>query len=107
MEARERAKERLAIHEVLLAVAERGREVVEPVWNSSNDDEASRRMRELVDIPDGLSARLILDQQIRLLTKAQAGRAYCRSQASSSARRRSTRVMQAASSNDPDRSACR
>lgn len=70
MESRERAKERLAILEVLLAAAERRREVVEAVWNSSNDDEASRRLRELVDIPDGLSARLILDQQIRLLTKA-------------------------------------
>lgn len=70
MESRERAKERLAILEVLLAAAERRREVVEAVWNSSNDDEASRRLRELVDIQDGLSARLILDQQIRLLTKA-------------------------------------
>jgi DNA gyrase/topoisomerase IV subunit A len=69
MEARERAKERLAILEVLLAAAERRHEVVEAVWNSSNGEEASRRLGDLVDIPDGLSAQLILDLQIRLLTK--------------------------------------
>jgi DNA gyrase/topoisomerase IV subunit A len=69
MEARERAKERLAILGVLRAAAERRREIVEAVWDSSNDDEASLRLRELVDIPDGISAQLILDQQIRLFTK--------------------------------------
>jgi DNA gyrase subunit A len=69
MEAHDRAKERLAIHEVLLAAVERRHDVVEAVWNSSNDDEASTRLRDVVDIPDGLSAQPILDQQIRLLTK--------------------------------------
>jgi hypothetical protein len=69
MEARERAKKRLAIHEVLLAAAERRREVIEAVWDSANADEASLRLRKLVDIPDGLSAQLILDQQIGLFTK--------------------------------------
>jgi DNA gyrase/topoisomerase IV subunit A len=69
MEARERAKQRLAILEVLLAAAERRREVVEAVWDSSNDDEASLRLRQLVDIPDGLSAQLILDRQLGLFTK--------------------------------------
>ena len=68
MEARERATERLAILEVLLAAAERRHEVVEAVWNSANDDEASLRLRDLVDIPDGLSAQPILDQQIGLFT---------------------------------------
>jgi DNA gyrase/topoisomerase IV subunit A len=69
MDARDRARERLAIHEVLLAAGERRREVIEAVWDSSNDDKASLRLRELVDIPDGLSAQLILDQQIGLFTK--------------------------------------
>lgn len=69
MEAHDRAKERLAILEVLLAAADRRHDVVEAVWNSSNDDEASSRLRAVVDIPDGLSAQLILDHQIRLLTK--------------------------------------
>jgi DNA gyrase subunit A len=69
MEAQDRAKERLAILEVLLAAVERRHEVVEAVWNSSNDDEASSRLRDVVDIPDCLSSQLILDQQIRLLTK--------------------------------------
>ena len=31
--------------------------------------EASTRLRDVVDIPDGLSAQLILDHQIRWLTK--------------------------------------
>ena len=66
---RERAKERLAILEVLLSAAERRHEVVEAVWDSANADEASLRLGELVDIPDGLSAQLILDQQIELFTK--------------------------------------
>ncbi|HEX6326939.1 MAG TPA: hypothetical protein VFZ72_10240 [Jiangellaceae bacterium] len=70
MEAHDRANERLATLEVLLAAGERRHDVVEAVWNSSNDDEASSRLREMVDLPDGLSAQLILDQQIRLLTKA-------------------------------------
>jgi DNA gyrase/topoisomerase IV subunit A len=61
--------ERLAILEVLLAAAERRHEVVEAVWNSANDDEARMRLRDLVEIPDGLSAQPILDQQIRLFTK--------------------------------------
>jgi hypothetical protein len=39
------------------------------VWNSANDDEASLWLRNLVEIPDGLSAQPILDQQIRLFTK--------------------------------------
>jgi DNA gyrase/topoisomerase IV subunit A len=59
----------LAILEVLLAAVERRHDVVEAVWNSSNDDQASSRLRDVVDIPDGLSAQLILDLQIRLLTK--------------------------------------
>jgi DNA gyrase/topoisomerase IV subunit A len=61
--------ERLAILEVLLAAAERRHEVVEAVWNSANDDEASLRLRDLVEIPDGLSVQPILDQQIRLFTR--------------------------------------
>jgi len=69
MDGHDRAKERLAILEVLLAAVERRHDVVEAVWNSSNDDEASARLREVVDVPDGLSAQLILDHQIRLLTK--------------------------------------
>ena len=69
MEAHDRAKERLAILEVLLAAVERRHDVVEAVWNSANDDEASSRLRDVVDIPNGLSAQLILDHQIRLLTK--------------------------------------
>jgi DNA gyrase/topoisomerase IV subunit A len=69
VEARERVTERLAILEVLLAAAERRHEVVEAVWNSANDDEASLRLLDLVEIPDGLSAQPILDQQIRLFTK--------------------------------------
>jgi DNA gyrase/topoisomerase IV subunit A len=69
MEARERAKERLAILELLLAAAERRHEVLEAVWNSYDDEEASRRLREFVDIPGGPSAQIILDQQIRLLTR--------------------------------------
>ena len=69
MEAHDRAKERLAILEVLLASVERRHDVVEAVWNSANDDEASSRLRDVVDIPNGLSAQLILDHQIRLLTK--------------------------------------
>jgi DNA gyrase/topoisomerase IV subunit A len=69
MEAHDRAKERLAILEVLLAAVERRHDVVEAVWNSSNDDEASSRLHDVVDIPDGLSAQPILDHQIRLLTK--------------------------------------
>lgn len=68
MEA-ERATERLTILEVLLAAAERRHEVVEAVWNSANDDEASLPLRDLVEIPNGLSAQPILDQQIRLFTK--------------------------------------
>lgn len=68
MEA-ERATERLTILEFLLAAAERRHEVVEAVWNSANDDEASLRLRDLVEIPNGLSAQPILDQQIRLFTK--------------------------------------
>jgi DNA gyrase/topoisomerase IV subunit A len=67
--APERATERLAILEVLLAAADRRHEVVQAVWNSANDDEASLRLRDLVEIPDGLSAQPILDQQIRLFTK--------------------------------------
>jgi DNA gyrase/topoisomerase IV subunit A len=67
--AYDRAKERLAILEVLLAAVERRHDVVEAVWNSANDDEASARLRNVVDIPDGPSAQLILDHQIRLLTK--------------------------------------
>jgi hypothetical protein len=35
----------------------------------SDDEEASRRLGELVDSPAGLSAQIILDQQLRLLTK--------------------------------------
>jgi DNA gyrase/topoisomerase IV subunit A len=69
MEAHDRAKERLAILEVLFAAVERRHDVVDAVWNSSNDDEASSRLRDVVDIPDGLSAQLILDHEIRLLTK--------------------------------------
>jgi DNA gyrase subunit A len=69
MEAHARAKERLAILEVLLAAVERRHEVVEVVWNASNDDEANSRLRDVVNIPDGLSPQLILDQQIQLLTK--------------------------------------
>jgi DNA gyrase/topoisomerase IV subunit A len=69
VEAPERATERLAILEVLLAAAERRHEVVEAVWNSANDDEVSLRLRDLVEIPDGLTAQPILDQQIRLFTK--------------------------------------
>jgi DNA gyrase/topoisomerase IV subunit A len=69
VEARERVTERLAILEVLLAAAERRHEVVEAVWNSANDDEASLRLLDLVEIPDGLSAQPILDQQIRLFAK--------------------------------------
>ena len=38
------------------------------MWNSANDDEVSLRLRDLVEIPDGLSAQPILDQQIRLFT---------------------------------------
>ena len=69
MEAHDRAKERLAILEVLLAAVERRHDVVEAVWNSSNDEEAGSRMSDVVDIPEGVSAQLILDHQIRLLTK--------------------------------------
>ena len=68
VEAPGRATERLAVLEVLLAAAERRHEVVEAGWNSANDDEVSLRLRDLVEIPDGLSAQPIRDQQIRLFT---------------------------------------
>jgi hypothetical protein len=65
VEAHDRAKERLAVLEVLLAAVERRHEVVEAVWNSSNVDEASSRLRDVVDIPDGLSAQLVLSMSGR------------------------------------------
>jgi hypothetical protein len=61
MEAHDRAKERLAILKVLLAAVERRHDVVDAVWNSSNDAEASSRLHDVVDIPDGLSAQLMLN----------------------------------------------
>jgi hypothetical protein len=66
---RERAKERLAILEVLRAATERRREVVEAVWGFIQRRSGELRLHELVDFPDGLSAQLNFDQQIRLFTK--------------------------------------
>lgn len=70
MEAHDRAKERLAFLEVLIAAVERRHDVVEAVWNSSNDDEASSRLRDVVDIPGrAIGTALILDRSDSVLTK--------------------------------------
>ncbi len=69
MDPLERAKERLAILTVIRSATQHRHEVVEAIWASSNDGEASQRLREIVDFPDGASAEVILDQQMRLLTK--------------------------------------
>lgn len=64
----ERARQRLAILTLLRDAAERRRDVVEAVWNSSDDADAMRRLREVVDIPHGVSPEVILDMQIRKMT---------------------------------------
>jgi DNA gyrase/topoisomerase IV subunit A len=62
-------RERLAILELLLVAAERRREVVDAVWNSADDGEARARLRELLGIQGDLLPQVILDQQVRLMTR--------------------------------------
>ena len=66
---RQRAKQRVAILTLIREAVERRLDVVEAVWNSSDDGEAIQRLREMVNIPDGVSPEVILDLQIRKMTK--------------------------------------
>jgi len=66
---RQRAKQRVAILTLIREAVERRLDVVEAVWNSSDDGEAIQRLREMVNIPDGVPPEVILDLQIRKMTK--------------------------------------
>jgi DNA gyrase/topoisomerase IV subunit A len=62
-------RERLATLELILLAAERRREVVDAVWGSATEGEAHERLRELLGIQHDALPQVILDLQIRHLTK--------------------------------------
>lgn len=61
--------QRLAILETLFVAAERRREVADAVWTSANEGEAKERLRELLGIQGDLLPQVIIDMQIRILTR--------------------------------------
>lgn len=70
MDPREKraAEEQLALLELLLAAQERRHEVMDAVWDASDKEQASDRLRDLLGISDGADPIIVLDMQIWRLT---------------------------------------
>ena len=72
MEEREvrAARDQLSIYEVLVAAHARRQEVFDIVCTSANEEDAERRLRDLLGIPAGVpGARPILDPQLSRWTQ--------------------------------------
>jgi hypothetical protein len=70
MDPREKraAAEQLALLELLLAAQARRHEVMDAVWDASDKEQASDRLRDLLGISDGADPLIVLDMQIWRLT---------------------------------------
>lgn len=67
-EQQQRDTDELALLELVLAASERRHGVVDAVWESKDIEEATERVRELLDLGD-TDPTVVLDMQISRLTK--------------------------------------